>query len=73
MRAPKRITKSNDWWNCTKEGKDHKIQWTHLSGGWVRARDNISTSWEYKQCGNAYCALSTGERMIENQVDKKKR
>lgn len=67
------LINDNDWWDYTKVAMNHKIQWTPQCGGWVRARRDRCTKWEYKKCGNASCALSTGDRIIENQIDNKKR
>lgn len=70
MQAPKEVMEATEWWDYTKAETPYKIQWTHIKGGWVKARLDSITPWGYRQCGCAKQATTIGFYIIECQKSR---
>ena len=61
-----------DWWRLNKRinqetASTETIEWTHQFGGYVRAKLDSVSVWEYKKCGKAEYAISAGNRIVYKQ------
>jgi hypothetical protein len=70
MTPPKEVEETSEWWDYTKAETPHKIQWTHIGKGWVRARLDSIKPWAYRKCGCAKQALPIGEFIINCQKER---
>lgn len=73
MGTPKYIKNNTEWWDYTQCERPYKIQWTPKCGGWVRAKLDSITPWEYKRCGNSSNAYAIGDKIIEAQIERLER
>lgn len=58
-----------NWWQLNqRENRVDVIQWTPAEGGWIRARMDSRTKFEYKKVGPAYHnPETTGNMIVERQ------
>lgn len=58
-----------NWWRLTRAELCENIEWT--AEGFVRARVDSITEFEYKSCSKAEYAQSIGEAIIAKQKKRK--
>ncbi len=61
------------WWRLNpRKGATYTIEFTHDDGGWIRAKLDSISMWEYKRCNNASYAIQMGEQIINEQMRRRK-